>query len=588
MSRVSHRAPTSITRPPRRRRSTAALAKALTGISGLDQITGGGIPRGRPTLVCGGAGCGKSVLALEVLVRGATQLDEPGLLVSFEETAEDVRTNAAALGFDVDGLIARNKLAIEYIHVDPAEIEEAGDYDLSGLFVRLDEAIASIGAKRIVLDTLETLFAGFTNEGILRAEVRRLFAWLKERDITAIVTAERTGDAFTRNGLEEFVSDCVIVLDHRSDQQVSTRRLRVVKYRGSSHGTDEYPFLIDRGGVSVVPVTSIGLDYEVSTDRVSSGIPKLDEMIGKRGYFRGSSVLVSGGAGTGKSSIAAHFVNAACGRGERCIYFALEESPSQIIRNMRSIGIDLAPSVDRGLLRFESARPTLFGLEMHLARMHRAIEELAPRVVVIDPLSSFTLAGTRELKVMLIRLLDFMKTRKVTALMTSLTAEAQVEATDTAVSSLIDTWLEVRDIETSGERNRGLHVLKSRGMAHSKQVREFVMSSNGIDLVDVVIGPDGVLTGSARAARDAREKADAITQGEAIDRQKRALAHRRRVLDAHIAAMRAELAAEEESVLRTIDQGLASETRSRDARARVERLRTASLGAPKREGGASR
>ncbi len=545
------------------------LPKAPTGIQGLDEITGGGLPKGRPTLVCGSAGCGKTLLAMEFLVRGATQFNEPGVFMAFEETAQDLTQNVASLGFDLKDLIARKKMVLDFVYIERSEIEETGEYDLEGLFIRLGHAIDSIGAKRVVLDTIESLFAGLPNPLILRAELRRLFRWLKTKGVTAIITGERGEGTLTRQGLEEYVSDCVIVLDHRANEQVSSRRLRVVKYRGSTHGTNEYPFLIDENGISVLPVTSLGLQQIASTGRIPSGIPRLDAMLGGAGYYRGSSVLISGTAGTGKSSLAAHFAVAACRRGERALYFAFEESPSQIIRNMRSIGIDLQVWVKKGLLQFQANRPTFAGLEMHLTLMHRAINAFKPQVVIVDPLNSFVIGGNEiEVKAMLMRLVDFLKMNRITGLFTNLTSGGSaLEQTDIAISSLIDTWLLLRDIEIGGERNRGLYILKSRGMAHSNQIREFLLTDHGVELRDVYIGPSGVLTGSARLAQEAQEQAAQTMHEQEVERRKLELERKRRVIEAQIAGMRAEFEAQEAETLNIIGQEHAREAHRSQERA---------------------
>jgi circadian clock protein KaiC len=463
------------------------LPKAPSGIAGLDEITGGGLPRGRPTLVCGAAGCGKTLLAMEFLVRGATEFDEPGVFVAFEETAADLTQNVRSLGFDLDALVRRKKLVLDHVRIERNEIEEVGDYDLEGLFIRLGHAIDSIGAKRVAIDTLEVLFGGLTDHNILRAELRRLFRWLKDKGVTAVITGERGEGTLTRHGLEEYVSDCVIVLDHRVTDQLSTRRVRIVKYRGTTHGTNEYPFLIDETGISVLPITSLGLEHGAPDERISMGIAGLDEMLGGAGVYRGSSVLLSGTAGTGKTSLAAHFVDAACRRGERCLYLSFEESPQQLMRNMRSIGLKLMPWVKKDLLRFHSTRPSAYGLEMHLAMVHRMVKEFQPRVVVIDPITSFLNAGgSVETEGMLMRLIDYLKAQDITAVFTSLTRGGEaLEGSQVAVSSLIDTWLLVRDIEVGGERIRGLYVLKSRGMAHSNQIREFLLTDRGVNLREV-------------------------------------------------------------------------------------------------------
>jgi circadian clock protein KaiC len=551
-----------------RKLASRTLPKAPTGIQGLDEITGGGLPRGRPTLVCGSAGCGKTLFAMEFLVRGAMQYGEPGVFMAFEETGEELAQNVQSLGFDLDQLVDQKKIIVDFVRVERSEIDETGDYDLEGLFVRIGHAIDTIGAKRVVLDTIETLFAGLSNAAILRAELRRLFRWLKDKGVTAVITGERGQGVLTRHGLEEYVSDCVILLDHRVIDQVSTRRLRIVKYRGTAHGTNEYPFLIDEDGISVLPITSIGLQHEVSEERVSSGIPKLDAMLGGQGYYRGSSVLVSGTAGSGKTSLATSFADAACRRGERCLYFAFEESPGQIIRNLRSIGLDLEPWVTKGHLHFHAIRSTLYGLEMHLAAFHKLAKEFKPDVVVLDPIGSLVQAGTRvEATAMLTRLVDFLKVHRVTALLTSLTpGSTNVETTDVDMSSLVDTWLLLRDIELGGERNRALYILKSRGMAHSNQIREFLLTDKGIELQDAYLGPEGVLTGSMRQAQEARENAAALARQQELQAQQRERKRKQEALEARITAMRKEFESEEEEAQRVASQDHAREQMLADER----------------------
>jgi circadian clock protein KaiC len=526
--------------------SKAALEKAPTGVHGLDDLLSGGLPRGRPSLVCGAAGCGKTLFGMQFLVRGALLYDEPGVFIAFEERAEDLVTNVASLGFDLDDLQRRNLLYMDHIRLEPQEIIENGEYDLEGLFLRLGLAIDAVGAKRVVIDTLEILLGGLSNYGVVRAELRRLFEWLKDRGVTAIITAERGEGKLTRHGLEEYVSDCVIVLDHRVEEQVSTRRLRVVKYRGSTHGTNEYPFLIDESGISVLPVTSAGLDHHVSNERVSSGVARLDTMLGGEGYYRGSTVLVSGTAGSGKSSLCAHFADARCRAGERVLYLSFEESAGQIVRNMRAIGVDLARWVDAGLLRFATSRPTAHGLETHLALIHRHIVQFEPAAVILDPVSNFSDAGgSTESHSMLVRLVDFLKSRGITGFLTSLTAGgAALEQTETAISSVVDTWLLVKSIELSGERNRGLYVLKSRGMAHSNQVREFLITDRGIELVDVYVGPSGVLTGLARAHQEASDRQAALERERELESKRRLLERRRALFREKLAKLQAEFDSE--------------------------------------------
>jgi circadian clock protein KaiC len=554
-----------------------SLPKAATGIQGLDEITGGGLPRGRPTLVCGGTGCGKTLLAMEFLIRGATEFGEPGVFLTFEETAEELAQNVRSLGFDLEDLAEQNKVLVDFVHVERSEIEETGEYDLEGLFIRLGHAIDSLGAKRVVLDTLETLFGGLSNTAILRSELRRLFRWLKGKGVTAIITGERGDGTLTRHGLEEYVSDCVIVLDHRITEQLSTRRLRIVKYRGTSHGTNEYPFLIDADGISVLPVTSLGLGQEASDERISTGVPRLDAMLGGQGVYRGSSILISGTAGTGKTSLAAHFTDATCRRGERCLYFAFEESESQLIRNMRSVGLDLKSWSKTGRLRVHATRPSAYGLEMHLAALHKEVDKFQPRVVIVDPITPFIGAGTPvEAEAMLLRLIDFLKCQGVTALFTSLVHGGNaLEGSQAGISSLIDTWVLLRDIELGGERNRALCILKSRGMAHSNQVREFLLTGHGVELKDVYVGTDGMLSGSMRLAQEAREQAAILNRQQEIERRQREMERKRHALEAQIATQRAQFEAEADELKRLIAQEQGVTDRLREEREEMGRSRQA-------------
>lgn len=552
------------------------LPKTLTGIIGLDEITEGGLPTGRPTLICGEAGCGKTLMSVEFIVRGAVQFDEPGVFIAFEEKSDELAANVASLGFDLKKLQAENKIKIDHVHIDRSEIEETGEYDLEGLFIRMGYAIDSIGAKRVVLDTLENLFAGLDNLAVLRTELRRLFTWLKDKGVTAIITGERgDGPSLTRQGLEEYVSDCVILLDHRVINQISTRRLRIIKYRGTVHGTNEYPFLIDEEGISVLPVTSLKMTNGVSTERVSTGISALDDMLGGKGLYRGGSVLVSGTAGTGKTSLSASFANETCERGERCIYFAMEESPMQIIRNMNSIGIDLQKHIDKGLLIFNASRPNLYGLEMHLVAMHKIIKKHKPSVVIIDPITNFINIGSvSEVKNMLVRMIDFLQQEQISVMFTALSLNTIVnEQTDEGVSSLVDAWILVRDIEFNGERNRGLYVMKSRGMKHSNQVREFTITDTGLNLVDVYVGPEGVLTGSARKQQMLMEETGEAIRTQAVSRKDREIERKRKVLEAKIASLNTEYESVEEELNKVyIEEELKKQILEKN-RADITRLR---------------
>jgi circadian clock protein KaiC len=568
------------------------LAKCPSGIHGLDVITEGGLPRGRPTLVCGASGCGKTLFGLQFLIHGILDNDEPGVFMCFEERQQDLAANVASLGFDLPALIAARKLVVDQVTIDRQEITEIGEYSLDGLFIRLGAAIDEVGAKRVVLDTIEVLFGALSNLGILRSELRRLFLWLKEKGVTTIVTGERGGGALTRQGLEEYVSDCVILLDQRVTDQIATRRLRIVKYRGSAHGSNEYPFLLDQQGFSVLPITAIGLNYPVSREQISTGIPKLDAMLGGAGYFRGGSLLVSGTAGTGKTSIAAHFVDAACQRGERCVYFAFEESPDQLVRNMRSIGIDLGQWRAKDLLRLHASRPSSFGLEVHLGSMLRLIDQFQPQVVILDPASSFDLAGAHlDAKAMLMRMIDLLKSRQITALFTSLTAGGHaVEQSEVGISSLIDTWLMLRNLEQSGERSRTLSVIKSRGVKHSNQVRELLLSDKGVDLAEVFIGRDGqILTGSARSANMMADRAEAAALMQDVSRNKAALLRKRTAIEAKIAELQAELTAETAEIGLAITQQEATAASLATDRAALARERTDGGDAqPRRANGGAR
>jgi circadian clock protein KaiC len=561
----------------RNSQSLNALPKERTGISGFDEITRGGLPAGRPTLICGSAGAGKTLFAMEFLVRGATLFNEPGVFISFEESDSELATNVASLGFDLNQLIADKKLILDYVFIERSEIEETGEYNLEGLFLRLGHAIDSIGAKRVVLDTLEALFSALPNEAIIRAELRRLFRWLKEKGVTAVITCERGEGTLTRYGLEEYVADCVILLDNRVQNQISTRRLRIIKYRGTSHGTNEYPFFIDDKGFSVLPITSLGLLHEAPTEFVSTGVNRLDTMLNGRGFYKSSSILVSGTAGTGKSTLAAHFINAACMRGERALFFAFEESQDQIIRNMRSVGIDLEKFVKKGLLKFQNARPSAWGLEVHLAMIHKAIDDFKPSVVVVDPITNFLAVGDQiDAKAMLTRLIDFLKMRQITGMFNSLTsAQDNIEDSEVGVSSLMDVWLLVKTIESNGERNRGLYILKARGIAHSNQVREFLLTDHGIELLDAYIGAEGVLMGSARSSQVARERATEAERQQASARKQRELQRKQELYEAQLQALRGQYESERDAILLELDEEQKRLKEVADQRLEIARLRKA-------------
>jgi circadian clock protein KaiC len=558
---------------------SAGLKKAATGIEGFDELTLGGLPSGRPTLVCGSAGCGKTLFASTFLVNGARKFDEPGVFVSFEERPQDIVDNVASLGFGLEELVDEGRIYFEHIVVDPNQLAEIGDFDLEGLFLRLELAIDAVGAKRVVLDTIESLFSAFSNEAILRAEIRRLFDWLKERNLTTVITGERGDGALTRQGLEEYVSDCVVLLDHRVTNQVSTRRMRIVKYRGTAHGTNEYPFLIGEDGFSVLPSSSLNLQHKVSDERISSGIADLDQMLSGGGFHRGSSILLSGVAGSGKSSIAASFLHAACMRGERALYFSFEESADQTVRNMRSIGMDLAPCVDAGKLLLVPSRPTFYSLEMHLAVMLREVARFKPSVVVLDPISAFLDTGDeREVQAMLLRIIDYLKSHGVTGVFTHL-AHVQGQAqTDAGLSSLMDAWILLLNREANGEFNRELYLLKARGIAHSNQVREFEMSSKGIRLLSPYLGESGALTGSARRTEEARtRRVEALRQIEAEVAQRK-VENRRRRIEAQIEALRAELADEEIALDRLVgDESRRLDQVKEDAAIMAKSRRTAEV-----------
>ncbi|MGF7119476.1 circadian clock protein KaiC [Methanobacterium oryzae] len=548
------------------------LKKSKTGITGLDEITEGGLPEGRPTLVCGAAGCGKTIFAMEFIIHGA-EMGEPGVFVSFEEKTEDLKKNFISMNPDLNDLINENKISLDYVHIERSEIEETGEYDLEGLFIRLGYAIDSIGAKRVVLDTIEALFSGFSAEALLRAELRRLFGWLKDKGVTAIITGESGEKTLTRYGLEEYVADCVILLNNPVINKITTRNLRVVKYRGSAHGSNEYPFLIDETGITVLPITSIGLDHEASDDRVSTGIEGLDKMLDGKGYYKGSSVLITGNAGTGKSSLVAQFADAACRRGEKCLYVAFEESPKQIIRNMDSIGIDLTQWVDKGLLKFQATRPSRYGLEIHLVTIYKLVNEFKPDAVIFDPISNLISVGNRdEVKSMLTRLVDFLKDKQITTLSTSLLSLGETNV-DMGISSIMDTWIDLKAREHNGERNRTLDIIKSRGMKHSNQLREFLITGNGIELEDVYLGPEGMLTGSARVSQIALEKAEKLARQHEIELKQREVEREREIMEAQISEIKSRFKTKEDELERRIKQDKLKEEVLEKDRLEMARMR---------------
>jgi RecA-superfamily ATPases implicated in signal transduction len=561
--------------PKAKKNYSTLLKKTPTGIEGFDEITFGGLPKGRPTLIAGNAGCGKTLFGMEFLARGARQFDEPGVMMSFEETAEELTKNFSSLGFKVNDLIAQKKLLIEFVAVERSEMEETGEYDLEGLFVRLDYAINTIKAKRVVLDTIEALFSGLTNEAIVRAELRRLFKWLKSRGVTAIITGEKGVANLTRHGLEEYVADCVILLDHTVVERSATRRLRVVKYRGSAHGTDEFPFLIQETGISVLPITSLNLEHTVSKERISTGIERLDSMLDGKGFYRGSSILISGPSGTGKSTLAAHFTAAACKRNERVLYFAFEESGNQIARNMLSVGINLEPFIKNGTLLVHAARHTAYGLEMHLATMHKIINDFKPKIIIVDPMSNLMTSGTiTEVKSMLVRLIDFIKVSQITAMFTDLGNIESAESTGVGVSSLMDTWILLKSLESYGERNRGIYVLKARGMNHSNQIREFAITSRGINLIDAYSGADGVLAGTARVAQEALDNASLILRNQETARKHRESKRKKLSFEAEFALLKSKYETEEDELNRAIEQETVGEAALLRERRKILGLRS--------------
>ncbi|PSO20744.1 circadian clock protein KaiC [Bradyrhizobium sp. MOS003] len=552
---------------------TEGITKSATGIDGFDDLTLGGLPTGRPSLVCGSAGCGKTLFASTFLFNGAKIYDEPGVFVTFEERPVDIIANVDSLGFDLQGLIDQSKIHIEHIEIDPSEVAEIGDYDLEALFLRLEFAVDQIGAKRIVLDTIESLFSAFSNPAILRAEIRRLFDWLKQKGLTAVITGERGDGTLTRQGLEEYVSDCVILLDHRVDNQISTRRLRIVKYRGTAHGTNEYPFLIDEDGFSVLPVSSLGLGHKVFEDRISTGVPDLDAMLTGGGFYRGSSILLTGVAGSGKSSLACMMADAACQRGERALYLSFEESEAQTVRNMKSIGTDLGKWLKSGQMRYIAARPTFYSLEMHLAIMLREINRFKPQLVVLDPISAFTdSADIAEVQAMLLRIVDYLKSNGITAVFTHLASVEQAQ-TDAGLSSIMDGWVLLLNREANGEFNRELYLLKARGISHSNQVREFVMSSSGIHLLEPYLGEGGALTGSARRNEEARARRAETERQTEVSRVQDQVAQRRRRARAQIEALNADIEADEAELNRLIRTEEIYQQQSRENAAALARGR---------------
>jgi circadian clock protein KaiC len=552
------------------------LPKSPTGITGFDEVSQGGLPTGRPTLVSGPPGAGKSLFALQFLVHGATVCAEPGVFLSFEGTRDKLASDVRGLGIDLDALEQDGRVLVDAQSM-AGQAVATGEFDLEALMVRMAFAVDKIGAKRVAIDSLESLFAAFSSRpDVVRSELLRLFSWLGDRGLTAVITGERAEDSLIRHGMEEFLSDCVVLLDHRVVDEVATRRLRILKYRGSTHGRNEYPFLIGPDGLEVLPITSLGLYQQVNSERLSTGIAGLDEMLGGLGVFRGSSVLVSGTSGTGKTTIGASFASAACQRGERVLFFSFEESQSEIMRNMASVSLDLAGWVDRGLLHFYCERPTTQGLEGHLATMQRQVERIAPTLVVIDPVSSLSRGTSKgDVSAMLTRQIHYLKSAGITAVMTSLTEGGNdLEHTELSISSLVDTWLLTITMQDSGERNRGLYVLKSRGMAHSNQIREFLLSSEGVSLVPVYMGPDGVLTGSARAAAEAVETGIRLGAEQESSQLSEAMELRRKAVETHVTSMWADFEAEESRAARQLTASKKGKEDLRAARLEQGRQRT--------------
>ncbi len=552
------------------------LPKSLTGIQGLDEITDGGLPQGRPTLIYGSAGSGKTLLGVEFLINGATKYNETGVLMTFEETAEEITQNVASLGWDIEQLVRDRKLLLDHVAVPVRDIDFSGSYDLEGLFIRLSSAIQEIGAKRVVLDTLEVLFSTMEHH-IVRSELRRLFSWLKSQGVTAIVTGELGSNNSTLQGIEEYVSDCVIRLEQRTIEDLATRHLQILKYRGSKHGSNEYPFLINEDGISVVPITSVGLNSGVSDERISSGVPRLDTMLGGLGYYRGSCILVTGKAGTGKTSLANYFASATCDRGERVLYLASDESPQQMLRNQRSIGLDLQPHIDQGLLRFESVRPTAYGLEMRLANIYNWVQEFQPYLVIIDPMSNLSTSNNiKQTKNFLMRLIDLFKSSQITVFFTDLlTVNGALEASEAGIPSLMDTWIELRTLENNGERNRALYILKSRGMQHSNQVREFVLNNQGIELLDVYLGESDFLIGSARIAQEAKDRMEKLNRCQELERKKRQLNQQQALLQVQITALQVQLVNEREDFEAIYQQDQLSQKAITDSKDLMADLRDA-------------
>lgn len=557
------------------------LAKCLTGIQGLDEITDGGLPQGRPTLICGSAGCGKTLFGVEFLVRGATLYGENGVLVTFEETASEITKNVSSLGWNLKQLIADDKILIDHIRIDPSEIEETGEYDLEALFLRLGYAIKKIGAKRVLLDTIEVLFTGLGNSSIVRTELRRLFHWLKDQGVTAVITGERGEKTLTRQGLEEYVSDCVIVLDQKTVEEIATRTIQIVKYRGSRHSNNEYPFLIEEDGISVLPITSLNLNHQVSNERISTGIAQLDDMFGGEGYYRGSSILVTGRAGTGKTTLAGYFAQATCDRGERCLYLATEESPQQILRNLHSISLDLNPYVEQELLQFDAVRPSNYNLEMRLFKIHKWIKEFEPRAIIVDPMSNLILSGSvTQTKSFFMRLIDYLKSKQITVFLTNLTSgdtEYDQEKTEVGVSSLMDTWIELQIIKVNGERNRILYALKSRGMPHSNQVREFIVNSQGVNLVEVYLGDGKVLTGTERINQELAEKALAKKRQQNIELKKRDFEREKQLLQAQVDALQMQLATQDQKFALLLEEDQEKQNITAENRASMGKMRHINL-----------
>ena len=551
-----------------------------TGVKGLDDVLGGGIPQGHAMLLVGKPGTGKSILSMEYLLHGIELHKENGVYISFEESEKQIISNAASFGWKFEEMVKKNKLAISYIDMQPEQMRTVGDYDLSALILRVKGAIKKVNARRVVIDGINNLLSTFDDERIIRSDLLRLIREIKEVNATIFITGERGHDSWSKMGFEEYLADGLMHLDNRTDGNYQTREIQVVKCRGINHYTGKSPFIINSEGMSIRPLITADFDYKVLKSRVSTGIADIDNMLGGKGLYRGSTVYITGPSGAGKTSISSSFANGACSRGERALFLAFEESSDQIIRNMKSIGLSLDKWVNEKLLYFYTARATTNSLEGHLDNIMTMVREVEPTCVVLDPISAFRpIANENETKLMLIRLNDYLRARKITTVFTALSSDGEYsEHADVQLSSIADTWIVVRIMDYKGERNNVMQLMKSRGMSHSRQMKEMYFTGNGLKLQNVYQGPEGVLTGAARIGQEKYEKLKEARNVIEIDKNRKKIERKKSLLEASIEALKHEYEEELEALHAAIEEAEEQNSKIKETRKEIENIESIQSG----------